>query len=95
MPSRKQSNRRQVSQRKPRPNARTNDARSFQNGITFTKLRNGKWGVRAMGPIANKIEGYETVTVTLKNGTEKDVEITACIWRGRFDRKDVALFATD
>jgi hypothetical protein len=51
---------------------------SLKDGVmaNYTKLKDGSWGIRVMGPIA---AGQE-VTVTKANGEQKVEEVKAVVW---------------
>jgi hypothetical protein len=52
--------------------------------VTYTKLRDGSWGLRG-ADIRKGDEGC-TVTVQKKDGTTKDEVIDRVVWRGRDTR---------
>lgn len=45
---------------------------------TYTKLRDGSWGVRVQGPV----KAGETITVTKKGGETKRETVAAVLWTG-------------
>lgn len=47
--------------------------------ITYNKLRDGSWGIRAEGVV---IERGQTVTVTKKSGETKEETIGRILWTG-------------
>lgn len=46
---------------------------------TYTKLRNGSWGVRVEGPA----KAGDTVTVTKKSGETATEKISKVVWTGK------------
>jgi hypothetical protein len=45
---------------------------------TYTKLRDGSWGIRATTPVT----AGQVITVTKKDGTQKQEKVGAVVWKG-------------
>ena len=55
---------------------------------TYSKLKNGSWGIRVVG----YVPGVGTsVTVRKKDGSEKEETVEAVVWSGTSDGKPIAL----
>lgn len=64
----------------------TTTTATTSNTATFTKLRDGDWGLRIVGPHA--VEPGQTVTVTKKSGETSTERVGEVIWS---DGKGVTL----
>jgi hypothetical protein len=73
-----------------RTNPQSQDARSTTKRITYLRLQNGDWGLRAEG--FEELLTGDNVTVMLRKGETKLETVGAVVWRGRFDRKPVGIY---
>lgn len=75
---------------KTRPSTQSQDARSTIKRVTYLRLQNGDWGLRAEG--FEELLTGDNVTVRLRKGETKLETVGAAVWRGRFDRKPVGIY---
>lgn len=64
---------------------------------TYTKLKNGNWGVRVKceDPFEEFPENGTQVTVTKKSGETSQRTVTSVVWEGEDDGLPVRLYALD